>query len=566
MNKAYARINWENYPSDSTPINERNLNKIDAAVNEIDNRVVAQDATKLDKTTAATMVKDVTYDESTGIFTVTYLNGATIILDTKMEKLAVNFDYDKENQQLIISLDDGTKQYVDLSALITEYEFADTDTIAFTIDSAGKVSAIVKDGSITEDKLQPNFLADVKVEVAKAQASASESSVYSKISKSYAIGTDGEVRENDNADNAKYYYEQAKQISQGLNGIIPMGTVAFADLPTSGMNYGWMYNISDDFTSDERFNDGGGIYYGAGNNVIWMSDDKWDVTASSGVTGVKGDKETAYRQGNVNITPKNIGALSEDGDTNNNSVTFTTADSISSAEWTDVEQMKSGEKHSSLFNKISTMFKNMRYLYKMLGSTDISAIGDGTTTGAIASQNETLTQLNTNLNKRLVSYTNGDKPNNQLTVREYAGTACSGAMFVQADLNNNCINIGIDGKGTIGVNYAQNANIANVATSANIINDGICSFTPTQIRDRMGVAVKYIGLYEQEITLAGGGTFFQEIPAQYQNLGNFYMINCSNNSLNFLCNMESYTMAVRNISSETLATVVQVYCFCRSIY
>lgn len=401
MNKAYSRINWENYPSDSTPINERNLNKIDAAVDEIDNRVVAQDATKLDKTTAATMVKDVIYDESTGIFTVTYLNGATIILDTKMEKLAVNFDYDKENQQLIISLDDGTKQYVDLSTLITEYEFADTDTIAFTIDSAGKVSAIVKDGSITEDKLQPNFLADVKVEVAKAQASASESSVYSKISKSYAIGTDGEVRENDNADNAKYYYEQAKQISQGLNGIIPMGTVAFADLPTSGMNYGWMYNISDDFTSDERFNDGGGIYYGAGNNVIWMSDDKWDVTASSGVTGVKGDKETAYRQGNVNITPKNIGALAEDGDTNNNSVTFTTADSISSAEWTDVEQMKSGEKHSSLFNKISTMFKNMRYLYKMLGSTDISAIGDGTTTGAIAAQNETfakqISELNTNL-------------------------------------------------------------------------------------------------------------------------------------------------------------------------
>ena len=27
MNKAYKRINWENYPSDATPLNEANLNK-----------------------------------------------------------------------------------------------------------------------------------------------------------------------------------------------------------------------------------------------------------------------------------------------------------------------------------------------------------------------------------------------------------------------------------------------------------------------------------------------------------------------------------------------------------
>ena len=520
MNKAYARINWENYPSDKTPINESNLNKLDAATDEIDNRVVSLDTTKLDKVTAATMVKDVSYNESTGIFTITYLNGSTIILDTKLEKLAVNFSFDKENQKLIIILDDGTTQEVDLSALITEYEFSDTDTIAFSVDSTGKVSAIVKDGSITEDKLQPNFLADVNVEAAKAQASAtaaatsetnaktsetnskasetdaktsatnakasetaaaasesnasasanaaetsatnastsadiasskaesaatseqnakasetaaagSASTASTKASaagasatdasnsateaESYAHGGTG-TRTGEDADNAKYYYEQTKQVSQSLNGIIPQGTVAFADLPTSGMQYGDMYNISDEFVSDERFNDGGGVYYGAGNNVIWVSGDKWDVTAGSGVTGVKGNKETTYRQGNVNITPANIGALEEDGNavsatkatqdgngnnivdtyqtktgnTNSNSTTFTSADSTSPTAWTDVAVLASGEKHSSLFNKISAMFKNVRWLYKMLGTTDISAYGDGTVTGAIKTVNTDL--------------------------------------------------------------------------------------------------------------------------------------------------------------------------------
>lgn len=43
MQKAYNRIDWENYPSDKTPLNETNLNKMDAALDELDNRIVEQD-------------------------------------------------------------------------------------------------------------------------------------------------------------------------------------------------------------------------------------------------------------------------------------------------------------------------------------------------------------------------------------------------------------------------------------------------------------------------------------------------------------------------------------------
>lgn len=44
MNKAYERINWQNKPSTVTKINATNLNKIDLALDTIDDRVVALDS------------------------------------------------------------------------------------------------------------------------------------------------------------------------------------------------------------------------------------------------------------------------------------------------------------------------------------------------------------------------------------------------------------------------------------------------------------------------------------------------------------------------------------------
>lgn len=173
--KSYQRINWENYPSDKTPLNEANLNKLDVATDEIDNRVITLDNTKFDKTEASQLIKNIELDKATGVITITYLSGATATIDTMLEKLAVNFDFDQANQKLVITLDDNTTKEVDLKALITEYEFKDTDTVAFSVDADGNVSAIVKEGSIEEKHLRPNYLADIKVEVAKAQSSATAS-------------------------------------------------------------------------------------------------------------------------------------------------------------------------------------------------------------------------------------------------------------------------------------------------------------------------------------------------------------------------------------------------------
>lgn len=170
--KIYSREHWENFPSEKTAINRDRLNNIEGGIDAIDDRVCALDTTKVDLTKANELVKEILWDESNGTLTVVKMNGSKAVIDTKLEKLAVNFKYDPESQQLVITLDDGTVQNVDLSSLITEYEFLDSDTIAFAIGSDGKVSAIVKEGSIQEKHLRPDYLADIKVESAKAVASA----------------------------------------------------------------------------------------------------------------------------------------------------------------------------------------------------------------------------------------------------------------------------------------------------------------------------------------------------------------------------------------------------------
>lgn len=170
--KIYSREHWENFPSEKTAINRDRLNNIEGGIDAIDDRVCALDTTKVDLTKANELVKEILWDESNGTLTVVKMNGSKAVIDTKLEKLAVNFKYNPESQQLVITLDDGTTQNVDLSALITQYEFTDSDTIAFAIGSDGKVSAIVKEGSIQEKHLRPDYLADIKVESAKAVASA----------------------------------------------------------------------------------------------------------------------------------------------------------------------------------------------------------------------------------------------------------------------------------------------------------------------------------------------------------------------------------------------------------
>lgn len=98
------------------------------------------------------------------------------------------------------------------------------------------------------------------------------------------------------------------------------------------------------------------------------------------------------------------------GDSQNNIVTFESTDSIEDSNilWNDVGLLQSEETHKSLFNKISTMFKNIRYLYKLIGNTDISTISDGTVTGVIDELNgKSIIENGTSGFNHYIKYANG---------------------------------------------------------------------------------------------------------------------------------------------------------------
>ncbi len=90
-------------------------------------------------------------------------------------------------------------------------------------------------------------------------------------------------------------------------------------------------------------------------------------------------------------------AQTKNGDAKDNIVSFDSKDGASPTGWLDWVAMKSKETLSELLSKVSIVANNVRWIYRMLGSTDISAIGGGTVTGAISALNTGMTQINERL-------------------------------------------------------------------------------------------------------------------------------------------------------------------------
>ena len=76
-------------------------------------------------------------------------------------------------------------------------------------------------------------------------------------------------------------------ISSAITGVYtPKGSIAFASLPAPAAgNKGWVYNVSDAFTTTAAFVEGAGHSYGAGTNVVCVDAGsgsyKWDVLAGT---------------------------------------------------------------------------------------------------------------------------------------------------------------------------------------------------------------------------------------------------------------------------------------------
>ena len=201
MTKAFPLWLWQNSPSVNTPLGESMLNKVNVGLSTVDDRVIILDTTKANQSDLLTALEGVSFDGETGILTFYKKNGATIVIDTGLSKLAVNLDFDDDTQQFILYLADGTEKRIDASAFITQTEFVESGTVYWTVSNDGKVQADIKKGSITADMLEPDYLANVQLYASQALSSAT-------VSESYAVGGTG-TRDGEDTDNAKYYSQVA---------------------------------------------------------------------------------------------------------------------------------------------------------------------------------------------------------------------------------------------------------------------------------------------------------------------------------------------------------------------
>jgi hypothetical protein len=115
--------------------------------------------------------------------------------------------------------------------------------------------------------------------------------------------------------------------------------------------------------------------------------------------------------GDVDVEGK--GSLQEQiisGDSKDNIVNFVSNDNTQVSKWTDVEALESGETHRSIFNKISTMFANIRYIYNNVGNIKgiVETLDDctATTVEGYAASALALSQLNSKLLYK--TYTSND--------------------------------------------------------------------------------------------------------------------------------------------------------------
>jgi hypothetical protein len=339
LNKVYTRINWEDYPSENTDIDEINLNKMDSAIDALDNRIISQDALKVDKSAINGNIADWTMDETTGVITITKYNGEKIIFDLNIEKIPVGFSM-SDDGIITMTTEDGTQFTADIGSMIPVLTFEDSATIAVSVTGTGKnktYSFSIKTGSVTDAMLQPNYLADIRVESANASAYAQSANAKSVLAESYAVGGTG-TREGEDTDNAKYYMEQAKQQTGGI-------PTKVSELEN---DVGYIKKTVSDLTN----------YY---------------------------DKTTVDEK--IDAIPKTDLAnyLTKTGDGSNLTVAFEEA--------TNLEELTTGEKLSSIFGKLKLAVKNLKSLISLIGTTDISTIGDGTITGGLSDVNGKLNHV-----------------------------------------------------------------------------------------------------------------------------------------------------------------------------
>lgn len=117
-------------------------------------------------------ITQVIQNSQTGIFTFTRNDGTSFTVDTLLEKVVTNFTYNETTQNLELTLEDGTIKSIPMTAFIDDYSGTDGAQITISISNDNKISATIKNGTITKTLLSSDLQTEIDN---KAEKSAVES-------------------------------------------------------------------------------------------------------------------------------------------------------------------------------------------------------------------------------------------------------------------------------------------------------------------------------------------------------------------------------------------------------
>lgn len=203
------------------------------------------------------------------------LTGATVTISgRKKDDTAFSYgatDYVKGNPVVSVSGNTVTIRNTQQMAILAGDVLA---TLTIT-KSASEVSTLNFTITVQQNPIDGVDVSETEVPgvVALAEEQVDEAEAWAKGTKGGNPVTSDDPQYNNNA---KYWSDRAAQYSTGALRYV--GSVAFANIPTTGMSNGDLYNITNDFTTDNRFIEGSGIACKAGTDIAWVSSvSKWDL-------------------------------------------------------------------------------------------------------------------------------------------------------------------------------------------------------------------------------------------------------------------------------------------------
>lgn len=210
--------------------------------------------------------------------------------------------------------------------------------------------------------------AEAETATMKANQATSDADAAAKAALEAAEKADKAVIDDSISSTSKTY--SSSKINSLIAGVTGFSVLVVDTLPTSDIDTHTIYFVQKETSSE------GDIY----DEYLYVQN-AWEHIGSTDV-----DLSQYYTK-----TESNGRDLAD------NTVAFTSNDSGPDGEHAilSVDKLTTGEKISSIMNKISRIFTNTRYILDLLGTNDITSesvkIGDGTVTGALRTLNDSLT-------------------------------------------------------------------------------------------------------------------------------------------------------------------------------